>query len=595
MKTKTRFNRILVLLLTLALALNIVPAYGATSKSSKKTGKQAVSIVYTNDIHGYIANDTSKGGLRLSNVSQMVKDMRKAGKHVVLADAGDSLQGATYAVIDKGVSMDKLMDAAGYQVVTAGNHDFDYTANALMKFAKNCKREFISCNLYKKTKKGKARCFDSRKTFKFGKTKVAFVGVTTPQSITDSTPSYYQDKNGNWVYFITGTKSAKDMYKRVQESVDAARKKADYVVLLAHVGFGNDEARAGIDVASLVKNTTGVDAVISGHSHDNVEQKIKNKKGKSVLVVQTKCYLGSCGVLTISKKGTITNEFVASYENSNAKVAALEDQMIQNVQDKLGQKVATLDTVLTINDADDPSKRIVRARETNGGDFAADALYWYLNEKAEKDCDIAIQNGGGIRCDIEAGDVTLNNLKNTQPFGNMVCVISASGQQIKDALEMGSQMVGEWNNEKDAPAEFGGFLHVAGMRYTIESATKSSVVIGENEMFVKVAGDYKVKDIEIYNRETGEYEPIDLDKQYNVGGINYILRNNGNGMTMFNGCKLVCDYLCEDATALAAYAVSFKSEDGYPRINTANSPLASLKGYLIDYENLRGSGRITVE
>ena len=218
-----------------------------------------------------------------------------------------------------------------------------------------------------------------------------------------------------------------------------------------------------------------------------------------------------------------------------------------------------------------------------------------FNEEKDINCDLAIANGGGVRASIKSGDITKLDVKNVQPFGNMICLIKATGQQIKDALEMGLTVIGEYDYQWDSPAENGGFLHVAGLKYSVDSTVPSRVKTDSDGMFEKVDGKYRVHDIEVYNRVTGEYEKLDLNKEYTVGGINYILRNSGNGCSMFKNCDQVVDFVGQDCDIMSKYIESFAKEGEFPLIKTANSPLSAYKGYLIDYENPYGSGRILIK
>lgn len=123
-----------------------------------------------------------------------------------------------------------------------------------------------------------------------------------------------------------------------------------------------------------------------------------------------------------------------------------------------------------------------------------------------------------------------------------------------------------------------------------------AIEMDKNEMFKSVDGQYKVKDVKVYNRKTGLYEDLDLEKEYQLGGINYLLRNSGNGLCMFADNNLTVDYVGQDYVILAEYMGSFAQDDnGVSVVNTANSPLASYGGYMIDYENPLGAGRINIE
>lgn len=573
--------------------------------SVDKADYSPISIVYTNDVHSYIANTvtinndddttTEIPGLRFSKISQMVKDMEAQGREVILVDAGDEIQGNSYGSIDEGVSIIDIMNATGYDVATIGNHEFDYGMNQLFNIADKANYPYISCNFHSIDEDSTEDPFSHYEIFEVGGQTIAFIGIITPEAIRSSTPIYFQDGNGNYIYDIDGAGNPDELYASVQATIDEVSDEADYIIALGHVGAGEDQKKNHISSIDIINNTSGLDAFIDGHSHTVIEgELIDDKDGNQVILTQTGSYLGAVGVMEIDVDGNITTKLVTEYEAEDEEVVALENQLIERINDEYGKQIAVLETELYICNPEDANQRLIRARELNAGDFIADAFYWYSNENMLLDCDVVLQNGGGIRAALDAGDVTINDVKNVQPFGNVACLISASGQQIIDCLEMGATEVGLWDEQWNAPAEKGGFMHVAGLRFTIDSTIPDSVVVDDNELFASVDGEYRVKDVEIYNRETGEYEPIDPNKQYRVAGINYILRNGGSGMTMFMDCDNIVDYVNQDVDIVIDYIKSFTVSGEYPLINTENSPLSDYEGYLIDYENPYGSGRINI-
>lgn len=559
-----------------------------------------IIIVYTNDVHSYIGNvikdsdgNITGDGLRFSKVAAMVNDMRDAGKNVLLVDAGDEIQGDIYGAMDEGENIIKIMKATGYQLATPGNHDFDYGVLKLLKLAESAGFPYITCNFH--STKTKEITFTDSYIFDIGGKKVAFVGVSTPSTITSSTPTYFQDEKGEFIYTIDGLNNTEDLYTSVQNAINNVREEADYVIGIGHLGVGLEAQKMGWDSETVIKNVVGLDAFIDGHSHTTMEGNvIKDKEGNEVILTQTGFYLSAVGKMTISSDGTISTELITDYDREDETVAKMEKEWIDDINTRLEEKIGVLENKLYINNPDDDSQRLIRSRELNLGDFVADATYWYFNEKLGIDCDVAFINGGGLRAPIDAGDLSILSAKTVEPFGNMICLITTKGQHIIDALEMGVNVIGEWNDEWSIPAENGGFMHVAGLKYTIDATIPSNLVKDENGMFDKIDGDYRVKDVEIYNRQTKKYEPIDPDKEYQLSGINYLLRNDGNGLNMFDSDELTVDYVGEDYIILSEYIKSFKSDGEYAIVNTKNSPLSSYKGYLLDYENPYGSGRINI-
>ena len=561
-----------------------------------------ITILYTNDIHSHIANTKSVEsedgtseeipGLRMSNISQMVQDLQDEGKNVLLVDAGDEVQGNTYGAIDKGETVVKIMNATGYQLATPGNHEFDYGMFRLFQLADMAEFPYITATFHSLTGEDP---FEDVHIFEIGDKKIAFVGVTTPEAIISSTPSYFQDEKGNFIYDIDGIADPQEMFDAVQEVIDSVSDQVDYVIGLGHVGVGRDEQSRHISTYDLIENTSGLDAFIDGHSHSSIPQEIvSDKDGNQVLLTQTGFYLNAVGVMEISSDGTISSHLIEEYENFDPEVAEMEETAIENLNEALSSKIAELPFGLYTNNPENPEQRLIRSQELNLGDFTADSFYWYFNDKLEIPCDIALNNGGGIRAEIKAGDVTMNDVMCVAPFGNMVCMIEATGQQIIDALEMGVTAIGEYDMEWDAPAENGGFMHVAGMRYTIDASVPSSITLDDSGMFKSVEGEYRVKDVEIYNAETGTYEPIDLNATYRVAGDDYKFRNGGNGLSMFTECKMVVDYVAQDRDVISDYIMSFDTQGDYPVISTQGCPLRKLSGYDLDYENPYGAGRITI-
>jgi len=559
-----------------------------------------IVIVYTNDTHSHIANEVRGedgtvigDGLRFSKVAAIVNDMKQKGQNVLLVDAGDELQGDVYGAFDEGASIIDIMNETGYVLATPGNHDFDYGIGRFFQVTEKAGYEYISCNFVSTVTD--ETVFEGSRIFEIGGKKIAFVGISTPEIITSSTPVYFQDENGEYIYTVRGYDNSEDLYLSVQNEVDEVKDEVDYVIALAHVGSGMDEKQAGWSSEDIISHTTGIDAFISGHSHSTIEEvMVKNREGKDVLLTQTGNYLAAVGVMTITSDGRISSKLITEYGTEDENVAKLEKDVIQQTNDELNEKIGTLETPLFINNPTDDKQRLIRSREMNLGDFTADSVYWYFNQKLGVDCDIAVCNGGGIRAQIETGDLSYMSAKSVEPFGNMVCLTEASGQEIIDALEMGTELINIWDEEWNAPAENGGFLQVAGILFTVDGKVKSNIVKDSDGMFKSVDGEYRVKDVKVYNRDNGQYEPIDTEKIYTIGGADYLLRNSGNGLKMFGDNPIIIDHIALDYMILAEYIQSFAKDGDYAKVCTINSPLMAYKGYLLNYESPYGSGRINI-
>ena len=567
-------------------------------EEKRKIPEKDIVVIYTNDIHTYIKNrdinDEKKAkNLSYSALSALKEEVAAQGKEVILVDAGDHIQGTAYGDMDKGATIIQMMNETGYDIATIGNHEFDYGIARIFELVNKAEFTYLSCNFYK-TDDGKL-VLPAYEIVEKGGLKIAFIGISTPESITKSTPTFFMDKDGNLLYNFYSGEDGSDLYSAVQKAIDEAKPQADYVIALGHLGV--DLSSVPYTSREVIQHTHGLDAFIDGHSHTLIEHEyVPDSKGNEVLLTQTGAYFKGIGVMTIAKDGTISTEVLHEYDRQNEFVTETELGWIKTIDEKLGEKIAVLDTKMFVMDPKNPTQRIVRCQETNLGDLTADSFYYYFNEKLKLDCDIAFSNGGGIRNGINPGDVSYFSAKTVFPFGNQLCVVEATGQQILDALEKGAMFAGIYDESKHVPAESGGFLHVAGMKYEIDSTVDSTVRIDGNGIWLGApTGKYKVGNVQVYNRETAEYEPLDPEKNYRLAGANYILKNLGDGMAMFKGIVPVLDFVGEDYIILSDYFKSFKKgKDKFPHNSTENSPLKSYKNYLLDYENPFGSGRIEI-
>ena len=483
-----------------------------------------IVILHTNDMHCGI-NDN----LGLATVAQMKKDALQETPYVALVDAGDAVQGAPIGKLSRGEAVVRMMNAAGYDFAIPGNHEFDYGMERFWQLDKQLKNGYYCANFTDlRTKK---LALPAYKIMQFGDTKVAFVGATTPGTLISSTPSFFQDGEGRYIYGFNEDETGKRLYKALQKSINAARENgADYVFIVGHLGInGSIEYWNSENVAA---NTRGVDAIIDGHSHERIQGKyVKNYLGKDVLIAQTGTKLKTVGRLVISTDGKITSELLKQDIGDDKKVQKIISREIAKYEPLLKQPVGEALLQLRSNDPQ-TGERLVRNSECSLANFVTDAFKAVLN------CDVVMVNGGSIRNEIKTGVVTYNDLLEAFPFGNMCAVIEASGQQILDALEMGASHY---------PEEFGGFYQVAGMEYTINKSVPSTVILDEKGNFSRVGGLYRVSDVRIGG------QPLDINKKYTVGGITYVLKDGGDGNVMFKGCKLLKDGEISDVDAIMEY------------------------------------------
>ena len=598
-------------LLSIALTLLMLLLAAAPAAMAEAALSDDIVILYTNDVHTYI-----DGALSYDVITGVKKELQKQYKHVLLVDAGDHIQGTAYGSMDKGETIIKLMNAAGYDLATLGNHEFDYGMEGCIAVREWAGFPYVSCNFYNEEFfERKDNVLESYKIFTCGDVDVALIGATTPETFTKSTPAYFQNEKGEYIYGIAGGDDGAKLYADVQTAIDFAKAAgADVIIGLGHLG--DDPSSRPWTSEETIANVAGLDAFIDGHSHSKVEGKtVADKNGAEVLLTQTGEYFGRIGMMVIdAKTAEIKTDFielveltevtkdaegkdvenVIGYELSSelytgekwvsdADVAAIKDAWIAEIDTKLGEVIGS--TALTLDNYDAEGNRLVRSQETNTGDFCADALY-FLFDNMGLDVDVAIMNGGGVRNKAITGEISYKVCKNIHTFGNVACLQTITGQQLLDALEWGARFAG---GEK----ENGGFLHVAGVTYKIDTAYPESTVADDKGVWVSgpTAG-YRVLDVMVYNKETGAYEPLDLDKKYNLAGYNYTLRDLGDGFAMFDGAVNVLDYVMEDYMVLANYVKAFDGGE----VKADNSPLkAKFPGMLVDYGTTAGSGRVVIE
>ena len=587
--------------------------------TTAEAATEDIVILYTNDVHTYI-----DGVLSYDVIAGLKAELEAEFGNVLLVDAGDHVQGTAFGSMDKGATIVKLMNAAGYDLATLGNHEFDYGMDGAMNVIDWAEYPYISANFYHEENGVKGETvLEAVHLFELGGRVIGFVGITTPETFTKSTPAYFQDEAGNYIYGISGGEDGAALHADVQAGIDAAKAAgAEIVIALGHLG--DDPASQPWTSEETIAGVSGLTAFIDGHSHSTIVGKdVADKDGNAVLLTQTGEYFDAIGMMLIDgETGEISTDLISyaeitatvmdengeavlnedgeevteviGYEFisdlytgaswcSDADVKAIQDAWIEEINTQLGQTIGSTSVVFDNYDAE--GNRMVRSQETNTGDFAADALY-YLFDNMGLDVDVAVMNGGGVRNKAVTGDISYLTAKSIHTFGNVACLQTITGQQLLDALEWGARGVGTGE-------EIGGFLHVSGITYKIDTEWPASVQMDEKGVWIGApTGGYRVHDVQVYNKETGAYEALDLSATYNLAGYNYTLRDLGDGFNMFDGAVNVLDYVMEDYMVLANYIQAF--EGGV--IDATNSPLlAKYSGIKLDYSTVSGSGRIVFE
>ena len=561
-----------------SLALPARRAFGdeaATAATATQPG--AIVIVHTNDVH--CAVDDNLGYAKLVNYAKTMRSTYGAN-NVTLVDAGDAVQGKAMGTLTNGEYLIDIMNECGYDFAIPGNHEFDYGMTQFNTLVARANAKYLSCN-FTDLRTGNLM-FDAYAMREYdtavGKKKVAYLGICTPESLTKSSPAHFQE-DGIYRYGFCEDDSGTKLYDAVQSAVDQARTDgADYVVALAHLG--QDGVTPRWTSTSVAANTSGIDVVIDGHSHELYAQTPLNKNGEPVLVTQTGTQLVGIGQVVIDPaNGTIaayasndTETVTASTTKGTASIVKAWDGIdadtaafiagLQADLAKITERVIGRSDVRLVALEDDDYTWSVRAHETNLGDFVADAylaLAWHGGVMA----DIGFVNGGGIRANIEPGDVTYGDLINVQPYNNQLCYVDTLGQNILDALEAGVA---------NLPNPSGGLQHVSGLAYTVRTDIPSSVQMPGGK-FGGVTGEYRVRDVLVNG------EPLDVNRRYKLVSHTFLLVEGGDGLTMFMNDEAVL--LDLDNKALIEYiqydlkgtiGSEYADPDGQGRIVIKNGP-----------------------
>lgn len=522
------------------LCLLIIVALLVTLFSGCKKGEDYdIIILFTNDVHCGVEDDIGYAGL-----AAYAENVADKTPYTALVDCGDSIQGDIIGTVSEGEYPAELMKKTGYDFAVPGNHEFDYGTEMLAELMEITGAQYTACNLrYTGSGTNPIENIQPYIMRTFGDTTVAFVGICTPESITSSEPSSFMDENGSFVYDFYGGGNGTELYEQVQKTVDECRENgAEYVIALSHLGIAEEsEPFRSVDV---IQNTSGIDAVLDGHSHSVIPCRIEyNKLGEEVLLSSTGTKLNNIGQLVITSCGNITVGLISDYPAKDSAMSEYIGQLQSELETDMERVVAKSGFALPISEN---GIRLVRNRETAIGDFCADAF------RELSGADIALMNGGGIRADLPEGDIKYGDIISVMPYGNTLCMAKAKGSEILDALEMASCFVlPESSDGEKSVGENGGFLQVSGLKYTIDTSISSTVQTDENGMFVSAGVSRRVKDVMVLS--DGKYVPIEPDKTYTVASHSYLIKEGGDGLNMFADNELVIDEGALDYSVLIDY------------------------------------------
>ena len=495
-----------------------------------------IVILYENDVHCAVEGYARLAGQRDAELQQT--------PYVCVVSCGDFAQGNTVGSLTRGEAVVRIMNAVGYDYLTVGNHEFDYTVPQMEHLSQMLTAKTLCCNFSRLTADGEQDLFPAYEVKNYGGTKVAFVGVATPSTFRSSTPTYFVDDDGNLLYNF----HQHDTYERVQQAVDEARGKgAKIVIVLSHLGDDPEQAYS----RGLIAATHGVDIVLDGHAHHLLNERLANDKGDSVTLASTATKFAYIGRLTIDTDNRLTNELLPI--NDCHKVNQAVWDTVQAVQQELEARVSAPvgKSPFALTDRDADNNRLVRQQETNLGDFMADVARYTTG------ADIGVCNGGGLRTGLYKETITFGDIVGVWPFNNTMRIVECTGQQLIDALEVGVAAL---------PLENGDFLHVSGLRYTADTRVPTSVIWDENRMFDGVGKTRRIVKAEVFVPADGEagklpyeqkgtWQPIDPEATYTIGGQSYIIACSGASGTFakmrlrpiegepLNDVEAVCSYI----------------------------------------------------
>lgn len=527
-----RGKKLSALFLALVMAFSLAVPAGAANWDDDLTGH--IVILHTNDVHGAIDNYASVAALKDA--------YEAAGAQVLLMDAGDFSQGSTSVNVSEGATAVELMNMAGYDVATTGNHEFDFGYANLKTLMESAEFPILAADAF--TAEGDLAMDGDNLTFQLGDVTVGVFGLATPETATKAHPAKLEG-----VTFL----AEDELFACAQEQVDELTAAGcDYIICLGHLGI--DAESTGNRSIDLLENVTGIDVFIDGHSHSTQSDIAEETNGTGMVgdtvLTSTGTKLESVGVVDIAADGTIDASTI-SMEDLNATEGFTPDQDIATrvseinaqIEEDMGQVIGTSEVDL------DGVRENVRASETNLGDLITDAMLWQAGQDNEE-VDAAITNGGGIRASIAAGDITKKSVNDVLPFGNTLYVVELTGAELLEALEASTYCT---------PEPVGAFPQVAGIEFTIN--TGAAYDAGENYPGTTYAEPASINRVTIL---TVGGQAFDADATYTIV-TNDFLAAGGDTYYAFSAAEsgydtgisldqVVMDYITEelDGTVTAA-------------------------------------------
>lgn len=506
---------------------------------NQSTNDDGIIILFTNDTHGAIDDN-----LGFESVAGYKKQMEEENKYVTLVDCGDEVQGSYLTTLSKGEIGIKALNFLGYKYATFGNHEFDYGNDRLKELVDLANYQFLNANVtYNGSGTNPFNDIPSYAIDQYGKYKVAFIGITTPNTLKDGNPKLFVE-NDKLVFDFCQDENDQKLINRIQEVVDEVKQKgADYVVLMAHIGNEDGSLYKSINIAEKTKD---IDLILDGHSHDSCIDEYSNLEKKSVIVAQTGSKLESIGKATIHKDGHIDVELIDNVMYQDTDITPDLTELKEEYDSLINGVIGSASKTLSVND--DNGIRLVRSRETAIGDLCSDAIRDYYS------CDIAYVNGAGIKSDINEGPITYADVISVHSYGNSIVTTNITGQELIDMLEYWTKDVQkdykDENNE--AVGEFSSFCCISGVRFNVNTDIEPTVIVDEENNLISIGNKRRVSDVCIL--ENNDYVPIDLNKTYTFGSSSYVIMDGGSGMGVYlKNHEVKDDDIVVDYEVLAHY------------------------------------------
>ncbi|MCQ2229736.1 MAG: bifunctional metallophosphatase/5'-nucleotidase [Bacteroidales bacterium] len=496
------------LLLATTLIVAVLCVFHYCTKSHKLPDQDIV-IIFDNDVHGNMST--------YAKMAEFKKEQLEQTPYVSAVSAGDFAQGEVLCSISHGMYAIQMMNKVGYDYVTLGNHEFDYGLEHLRSLTDSLTAKTLLCNL--EDLRTNQTFFTPYDIKQYGDVKVGYIGVVAPFTKNSDSPQSFVDSLGNDIY----TFHREDYFKYMQRQINQVRRKgADYVILISHLGDNKVNPETS---EATIEMTTGLDAVIDGHAHNVIPERwLLNADGDSVLLTSSGSHFDYIGRLVLDTNGRMHSTLTATsdYQKADTTIIALADSMKESINKYPPFGVTEYDLAAF----DIEHGTYDRNCYTNLTQLTCDAFYEYTN------ADIVWINSGTFRHSIAAGPIAFKDLLSAFPYQNTVNVAEFKGQRILDALEFALQ---NW------PDDTGAFPQTKGLRIAINPAVHVKTIFDDADNFLTIEdGPRRVVKAEVFNKETGEYEPLDPDRTYSLASISYVLKNRGSSGILKDG-KIIFD------------------------------------------------------